>query len=191
MSDSHNKSNPGLCKTLKNALTLNAHFYENAHNTPRNRRLALNIVILAAISRGVGTAVILLINLATLPVLIIALLIDALSLIVGYYFWTFTIWKIGQWLKPIDPTYSDLLSPTGFAYAPQVLNFLTLIPLLGRPIELILAVWSLLAVIIAVRQGLDISTAQAVLISLVGWPLVQVAIGFIQVLEQELVKFAN
>ncbi|MBW4513352.1 MAG: DUF2382 domain-containing protein [Scytonematopsis contorta HA4267-MV1] len=28
MSDNHNKSNPGLCKTLKNALTLNSDFYE-------------------------------------------------------------------------------------------------------------------------------------------------------------------
>ncbi len=191
MSDNHNRSNPGLCKTLRNALTLNAHFYENTRNTPKNRRIALNIVILAALSRAVGTAVILLINLATLPVLIIVLLTDALSLVVGYYFWTFTIWKIGQWLKPIDPTYSELLSPIGFAYAPQVLNFLTLIPLLGRPIELILAVWSLLAVIIAVRQGLDISTGKAVLISLMGWPLVQLAIGSIQVLEQELVKMPN
>jgi Yip1 domain len=191
MSGSHNKSNPGLRRTLKNALTLNAHFYENTRDTPKNRRLALNIVILAALSRAVGTAVILLINLATLPVLIIVLLTDALSLIIGYYFWTFTIWKIGQWLKPIDPNYSELLSPIGFAYAPQVLNFLTLIPLLGRPIELILAVWSLLAVIIAVRQGLDISTGKAALISLIGWPLIQLAIGSIQVLEQELVKLPN
>lgn len=187
-SASNNKSRQGVCKTLRNALALNSHFYENTRNTPKNRKLALTIVTLAAFSHALGSAVILLINRATFPILLVALLIDIVSIVIGYYFWTFTILKIGQWLKPIDPTYGDLLSPIGFAYAPQVLSFLTLIPLLGRPIELILAVWSLLAVIIAVRQGLDISTRKAALICLVGWPLIQIAIGFVQVLEQKLLK---
>jgi hypothetical protein len=187
-STSNNKSKQGVCKTLRNALALDANFYENASNTPQTQRLALTIVSLAAFSHALGSAVILLINRATFPILLVALLIDILSIVIGYYFWTFTIWKLGQWLKPIDPTYGDLLNPIGFAYAPQVLSFLTLIPLLGRPIELILAVWSLLAVIVAVRQGLDISTRKAALICLVGWPLIQIAIGFVQVLELKLVK---
>jgi hypothetical protein len=69
-----------------------------------------------------------------------------------------------------------------------VLNFLTLIPFLGRPIELLLSVWSLLAVIVAVRQGLDITTRWAIVICLVGWPLIQVAIGLVQVFEQFLAQ---
>lgn len=120
--------------------------------------------------------------------LLVALVLDGLAIVAGYYFWTFTVWKIGQWLKPIDPTFSDLLSSIGFAYAPQILNVLTLVPLLGRPIELILAIWSLLAVIVAVRQGLDISTRWSALICVVGWTALQTAIGFVQVLEQEVAK---
>ncbi|XZO00622.1 MAG: hypothetical protein ACM65L_19170 [Microcoleus sp.] len=58
------------------------------------------------------------------------------------------------------------------------------IPLLGEGIERILAVWSLLAVIVGVRQGLDIKTRWAVLICLVGWPLIQIAIGFMKIIEQ-------
>ncbi len=169
-------------------MALNASFYENAYNTPKNHRIARAIVFLAALSHMMGSLVILLINRATVSILIPALLLDGLSVIAGYYFWTFVVFKVGQWLKPIDPTYSDLLSPIGFAYAPQVLNFLTLIPLLGRPIELILSVWSLLAVIVSVRQGLDIRTRWAVLISLLGWIPIQIVIGFVQVLEQELVQ---
>lgn len=175
--------------TLRHALALNADFYENARNTPRNRRIALTIVCLAALSHSLGSAIILLINRATLLGLCLALIIDGLSLIGGYYFWTFAVWKVGQWLKPIDPTYSELLSPIGFSYAPQVLNFLTVIPLLGRPIELLLSLWSLLAVIVAVRQGLDIKTRHAALISIVGWLPLQTAIGFVQVLEQNLIQF--
>jgi len=188
MSAARKQSDPGICQTIGNALALNGSFYQTACNTPKNRWIALNIVILAALAYALGSAVILLINRATYAVVLIAVLINALTLVAGYYFWTFTILKVGQWMKLTAPTYGDLLSPIGFAYAPQVLNFLTLIPLLGRPIELILGVWSLLAVIVAVRQGLDISTRRAVLICLLGWPLIQVAIGFVQVLQQEMVK---
>ncbi len=187
----HQALQPGFWRTLTNALLLGADFYENAHNTPKNRRLALTIVLLAAVSHTLGSAVILLINRVPVPVLFVALLFDGLSIVVGYYFWAFTIWKVGQWLKPIDPSYSDLLSPIGFAYAPQVLNFLTLIPLLGRPIQFVLAVWSLLAVIVAVRQALDIRTRQAAFICLIGFPIIQGAIGLIQILGQRVVDWTT
>lgn len=181
-------SQGNLGHTLWNALALNANLYEDARNTPRTHRIAQTIVVLAAISHAVGSAVILLINRATLPILVLALLIDVASVVGGYYFWTATIWKIGQWLRTNSPAYGDLLSPIGFAYAPQVLNLLTLLPLLGRPLELVLSVWSLLAVIVAVRQGLDISTRGSTAICLVGWPLVQLAIALVQIFEQLLVR---
>ena len=69
-----------------------------------------------------------------------------------------------------------------------MLNFLTLIPLLGQPIERVLAVWSLLAVIVGVRQGLDISTNKATLICLVGWPVIQVIVSFLQVFDRVAIK---
>jgi hypothetical protein len=188
MNGNQKKSQPGIWKTIRHALSLNANFYENAQNTPRNRRIALTIVILAAGSRALGSSVILLINRATLPVLLVGVAIDIFLILAGYYFWTLIIWKVGQWLKPIDPSYSELLSPIGFSYAPQVLNFLTLIPLLGRPIELILGVWSLLAVIVAVRQGLDISAMRAIVVSLSGWFFIQITIGSVQVLQQQLLS---
>ena len=178
----------GLYTTLGKALSLDGNFYENARHTPQTNQIAQTIVCLAALSHALGSAVILLINLSPLPLLITFLLIDVLSVVGGYYFWALTISKIGQWLKPNHVSTQELLIPIGYAYAPQALNFLTLIPLLGRPIELVLSVWSLLAVIVAVRQGLDISTNRATIICLVGWPLVQVTIGLVQIWEQSLVK---
>ena len=185
---SHQPSRQNFWQTLWHAIALKSNLYEHAQNTPKTHRLALTIVLLAAISHVLGSAVILLINRASGLFLLLALLVDGLSVIAGYYVWTFIIFKVGQWLKPIDPTYGDLLSPVGFAYAPQVLNILTLIPLLGRPIELILAVWSLLAVIVATREGLNLSTRRATFICLLSWIPIQLAIGSIQVLQQGVVK---
>ncbi len=170
----------GLWKTLASALSLDGNFYENAPTDSITNSVAQTIVILAAISHALGSWVVFIINWTAIAILPLALLIDALSIVVGYYFWTLTIWRIGRWLRRNSPSYRELLIPIGFAYAPQVLNFLTLIPLLGEPIELVLSVWSLLAVIVAVRQGLDINTTWAAVICLLGWPLIQIAINFIQ-----------
>lgn len=189
MSAKHKKN--ALCRTLWKALALDGDFYENARDTPKNQRIARTIVILSAVSHALGSAVILLISRAILPVLIVALLLDGLSVLGGYYFWTLTIWKIGQWLKRDSLTYRELLIPIGFAYAPQVLNFLIVIPLLGQTIQLLLANWSLLTVIVAVRQGLDIKTRWATVICLGGWPLIQIAIGMVQKFEQFLVEWVR
>ena len=86
----------GLGATLWNALSLNGNFYEKTPYTPRTKRIALTIVILAALSRVLGSAVILLINRTELSVLFLALWIDGLAVAGGYYFWTFTIFKIGE-----------------------------------------------------------------------------------------------
>ena len=170
----------GLWKTLASALSLDANFYENAPNDSITIRVAQTIVILAAISHAIGSAVVFVISWTAIPILPLALLIDVLSVVVGYYFWTLTIRQISRLFGLNSPSYRELLIPIGFAYAPQVLNFLTLIPLLGHPLELVLSVWSLLAVIVAVRQGLDISTLWASVICLIGWPLIQISISFIQ-----------
>lgn len=170
----------GLWITLVSALSLDANFYENAPNDSITNRVAQTIVILAAISHALGSAVVFIISWTAIPILPLALLIDALSIVIGYYFWALTIQKVGRFFRRNTPSYRELLIPIGFAYAPQALNFLNLIPLLGRPIELVLSVWSLLAVIVAVRQGLDINTLWASVICLLGWPLIQIGINFIQ-----------
>jgi hypothetical protein len=180
-----------LIRTIWNAIALNAEFYENALNTSRNRSIARAIVILAALSHMLGSAVILITNRASLSILGLALLIDGFAVVAGYYFWTVTIWKIGQWVRSSQPTYRELLIPIGFAYAPQAFNFLTLIPFFGAPIEFALALWSLLTVILAVRQGLDIGLRWAGLICLVGWPLVQIALRAVQTFELFLVSLSS
>ncbi|HTL87827.1 MAG TPA: YIP1 family protein [Leptolyngbya sp.] len=177
--------NLGIWQTIWNALTLSSQLYETAQHDRRNRRIALTIVLLAAISRAIGNVVISLLNRVTLPALLSASLLGIFSDVVGYYFWSFTVWKIGQWAKFNPPSYQMLLSPIGFAYSPQVLNFLTLIPLLGRPIELILGAWTLLAVAVAVREAMSISTLQATIMSLASFPLIQIVVSVIQVVGQQ------
>ena len=176
---------PGLRQTIWQALTLDTRLYQAARGDRPTRQKALTIVILAALSRAIASIVISLLNRATLPALVITVLLGIFSVIVGYYFWTFTIWKAGQWLKFNPPSYRELLCPVGFAYAPQLLNFLTVLPVLGRAIELLLSVWTLYAVILAVSRAMHITKIRAALISLLSFPVVQIVPILIQVFAQQ------
>ncbi|HEY9881250.1 MAG TPA: YIP1 family protein [Leptolyngbyaceae cyanobacterium] len=169
----YRSTNTSLWTTLRKALQLDTNLYEDVLSTRANRHIALRIVVLAGLSHMAGSAVILLINRTSFLILLIALFLDVLSIILGYYLYTFLVFKVGKCLKPTNPSYQELLSPIGFAYAPQVLNFLTLIPLLGRAIEFVLSIWSFLAVTVAIRQGLDLQTRNAALISVIGWIPIQ------------------
>lgn len=178
-------SRTNIRRTIWQALTLNERFYQTAQGDRPTRRTALTVVMIAAVSRAIASVVISLLNRATMPALVITMLLGILSVIVGYYFWTFTIWKAGQWLKLNPPTYVELRCPVGFAYAPQVLNFLILLPLFGRPIELVLSVWTFLAVSVAVAKAMHISTLRAALISFICFPVVQIVPILIQVIGQQ------
>ncbi len=91
----------------------------------------------------------------------------------GWFAWAFLIYVIGTKLLPEPQTHADvgqLLRTTGFSAAPGLLRVLGIIPLLGPVIMLIIAIWMLVAMIIAVRQALDYtSTWRAIGVSVIGW----------------------
>jgi hypothetical protein len=169
-----------LRRVLLDAVTLNQDFYGHSHHLPAARRYALGIVALAALSHGLGSGLVLLLYQPSLLQLALGTLINTLSVVVGYYLWTYAIWTIDTSVNPPVPPYRELLIPVGFAYTPQILNLLTVIPLFGQPITLALAGWTLLGAIAAVRAGLNLGLARAILLAGVGFTLVQVAIGLVQ-----------
>ncbi|PSN09973.1 hypothetical protein C7293_29720 [filamentous cyanobacterium CCT1] len=169
-----------LRQVLADALTLNQDFYEHSHRYPAATQYARGIVALAGLSHGLGSGLILLLYKPSFLELALGVLSNGLSVVVGYYLWTYGLWKINTYLAPPVPPYRELLVPVGFAYAPQMFNLLTVIPLLGRPITLTLAGWTLLGAIAAVRAGLNIGLVKATLLAGVGFTLVQVGIGLVQ-----------
>ena len=176
-----------VIKVIWDALTLDANFYEDAHTSPRAVEIAQLVVILAAIAHALGSILIPVLAQVSLPLLGLIFVINGLMVVLGYYFWTYSIWKMGKWWRLSLPTYRELLAPIGFAHAPQIFNFLTVVPLLGRPIEISLATWSLLATIVAVNRGLNIKLRWAILICVVGWLFVEITIGVVQILVKWLI----
>jgi hypothetical protein len=87
--------------------------------------------------------------------------------------WALLAYAIGVHLLPEPQTRStlgEMLRTTGFAAAPGVFRILTIIPLFGALIAIVVAIWMLLAMVIAVRQALDYrSTLRAIGVCFIGW----------------------
>jgi hypothetical protein len=102
---------------------------------------------------------------------IIGTLIGAL---VSWIIWAGITYVIGDKMFGGTATWGELLRTLGFAQAPRLLLVLGIIPVFGRLVWVAVAIWVLIAGIIAIRQALDFSTQKALLTALVGWAIVVV-----------------
>jgi hypothetical protein len=89
--------------------------------------------------------------------------------IVGWLIWSGITYLIGTMFFGGTADWGELLRTLGFAQAPGVLNVLGFIPLLGGLVRFAVAIWLLVAGIVAIRQALDISTGKAILVAVIGW----------------------
>jgi hypothetical protein len=91
------------------------------------------------------------------------------SAIIGWLIWSGVTYLIGTKLFGGTADWGELLRTLGFAQAPGVLYVLGIIPILGGLVKFLVAIWILVAGIIAIRQALDVDTGKAVLTAIVGW----------------------
>jgi len=128
---------------------------------------ALAVVVITSVAAGIGAG-------AGLRGLIAGTVLG----IIGWAIWAALIYFIGtRWLPEPDTRadIGELLRTLGFASTPGIIRVIGVVPVLVHLASVVAAVWTLVAVVIAVRQALDYkSTGRAVGVCLVGW-LVQLA----------------
>jgi hypothetical protein len=59
--------------------------------------------------------------------------------------------------------WGELLRTLGFAQVPGVLAILTVIPVIGGLVAIVVGIWSIVAAVVAIRQALDFDTTRAIL----------------------------
>ena len=150
------------------AARLDPRTYEEVEADRSATPQALAVVVLASLASGIG-----------MGHGLRGLLAGALVNLVAWAIWAWLIYFIGtRWLPEPGTTANagELLRTIGFATSPGLLRVLGIVPVLGALVFVVTAVWTLVAVVVAVRQALDYrSTARAVGVCVVGW-LVQVVI---------------
>jgi hypothetical protein len=104
---------------------------------------------------------------------IVAGVIGLVGSLVGYALFALLVFLIGTKIMPEPATKADFnetFRTVGFAASPGVLNVLAIIPFLGPLISLLIAIWSLVIGVIAVREVLDYSnTGRAIIVCLIAF----------------------
>ncbi|RPH85278.1 MAG: hypothetical protein EHM88_01730 [Candidatus Rokuibacteriota bacterium] len=150
------------------AAKLDTRVYEEVEADRTATPQALAVVVLASAAAGIG-----------IGEGLRGLLFGTVAGLLGWVIWAWLTYFIGTRWLPEPGTQADtgeLLRTIGFATSPGILRVLGVVPGLGPIVFVVTTVWTLVAVIVAVRQALDYrSTARAVGVCIIGW-LVQVAI---------------
>src|SRR5688572_9542339 len=148
------------------AAKLDVTLYEEVENDTTATGQALGVVVLSSVAAGIGAGA-----------GVRGLVFGTIASLLGWAFWAWITYLIGtRWLREAGTSadWSQVARTIGFAQAPGILRIVIIIPFLGWLVFFITTIWTLVAVVIAVRQALDFtSTPRAVAVCSVGW-LVQV-----------------
>ena len=150
------------------ALKLDANTFEDIERDPTAIRQAVGIIALAALASNLGQIWRLGIG---------SMLIGVCSSLISYMLWAVVVWLAGTKLMPEPATKADFAETfrtIAFAASPGLIGVVTIVPFLGWMLMLLLTpvilIWSLAAMVVAVRQVLDYSdTFKAVVVVLIGF----------------------
>ena len=150
------------------ALKLDANTFEDIERDSTAMGQAVAIIALAALASNLGQIWRLGFG---------VMLIGVCSSLVGYVIWAVVVWLAGTKLMPDPATKADFpetFRTIAFAAAPGLIGVVTIVPFLGWLVMLLLTpiiwVWSMAAMVVAVRQVLDYSeTFKAVIVVLIGF----------------------
>lgn len=154
---------------LVRAAKLDVTLYEEVENDTAATGQALGVVVLSSVAAGIGSGA-----------GVRGLVFGTVASLLGWAFWAWITYLIGtRWLRE-PATHADwgqLARTIGFAQAPGLLRVVGVIPFLHGFVFFVTALWTLVAVVIGVRQALDFtSTLRAVAVCFLGW-LVQVVLS--------------
>ena len=154
---------------MKGAAFLHIDTYEEVEADQTATGQAAGVVALVAVAQAIGSA----------GEGGFGILAGVLSALLGWLLWAGITYLIGAKVFGGTATWGELLRTIGFAQTPGVLHVLGIVPVLGGIIRFGVAIWVLIAGIIAIRQALDVSTAKAILTAVLGWLIIVVPLAIV------------
>jgi hypothetical protein len=159
----------GWTDRMKGAALLDVATYEEVEADQTATGQAAGVVALVAVAQAIGGA-------GAGGSGVLAGVVSALA---GWLLWAGITYLIGAKLFGGTATWGELLRTLGFAQTPGVLHVLGLLPILGGIIRVGVAIWVLIAGVIAIRQALDISTGKAILTAGLGWLVITLPLAIV------------
>jgi hypothetical protein len=157
-----------LTDQMVRASKLEVPFYEEVERDLNQATNALTVVVIAALAAGISAAISGAMRGAGGGTLVGGLIGGIITAIIGWAVWCAIVYFVGTSLFGGTATWGEVLRTVGFAQSPGVLRIFGFIPVLGGLINLVVAIWLIVAGVVAVRQSLDISTGGAIVVSIIG-----------------------
>lgn len=146
------------------AMRLDEKTFEDVEGDPTAMGQAVGVIVLGAVSSGIGWV---------FYGGLTGIITNALFAIIGIAIWSTIIWLVGTKVMPEPTTKADFpqtFRVLGFASAPQLVSIITIIPVLGWLLMIVIMIWQIAAMVVAVKAVLDYSTiGKAVVVVLVGF----------------------
>jgi hypothetical protein len=159
------------------AAKLDVNLYEEVEADKTALKQAMGVVALSSVAMGLG-------NMSRGGAG--SLISGIIASLIGWFVWAYITYFIGVKILPEPQTRADhgqLLRTIGFSSSPGLLYIFSIIPGLGLIVNPVVSIWTLSAMIIAVRQALDYtSTMRAVGVCLIGWVVQSLLFGIVFVL---------
>ncbi len=148
------------------AAKLDISLYEEVEADQQALGQALGVVLISSLAAGIGL---------TREIGTWGILTGMVSALAGWIVWAYLTYWIGAKIIPEPQTQAnprEMLRVIGFASSPGLIRIFAVIPGLAGVIFFAASVWSLVAMVIAVRQALDYeSTWRAIGVCLIGWTI--------------------
>ena len=167
--------NAVLTNRMIRAAKLESGLYEEVEHDQSATTQALTVVIVAALASGIGGGLALLtLGIGGPGFFVLGLVRGIISALVSWVIWSAVVYYVGTNLFGGKATLGEVLRTMGFAQTPQILNILLFVPGLNVLIGLVAFVWVLVAVVIAIRQSLDVETNKAIITGVIAFVCVAV-----------------
>jgi predicted Abi (CAAX) family protease len=168
-----------LGNLIGGAFLLSQDAFQTVVRLRQGQTIALLVVLFAGLSLGIGQSIILFINQVKPIRFVFSLLLTAILFVFGFLFLVSSTWLIG-WLPGFTRLpWSVLVRALGLSYVPLLFSFLGAMPYAGVPILNLLAVWHLLAMVVAVSALTPESLPNALVYVAFGWVMLQLLKGTI------------
>ncbi|MBI4336623.1 MAG: YIP1 family protein [Chloroflexi bacterium] len=162
----------GMVGRMVRAAQLDVNLYEEVEADKSAVRQAVLVVVLGALATGIGSLT---------EGGWLGLVIGVAVGLIGWAVWAWLNYVLGTTLfkePQTEANWGQLARTMGFAYTPRLIALLALVPVpvFRGLVLLVAAVWTWIAMVIAVRQALDYkSTLRAVAVTLLGF-IVNIAV---------------
>ncbi len=162
-----------LWSLASGAVGLSGDTFQSIHTQPHSLLAALTIVFIAGFSQSLSQIVVLFINQVQPVRFVLSLLISALFFMIGYGFWTLSIWIIINLAFGGPLSLTAVLRTLGFSYTPLTLSVFVVIPYFGNAIFVLLSIWTLLAVVVGIDAISVLGRWDAFTSAALGWVVLQ------------------